>query len=83
MIPSKYFIRFKGRKVYLFEDNVRTNCPNCGREHIVDIVDVASTDGFDLYDSAAYCEECSREARRRMQNMPGRYIPVADLGMKA
>lgn len=83
MIPSQYFIRFKGRKVYLLEDNVRTICPNCGKEHVVDIVDVIeSADGFSLYGTNTYCEGCSQEAQKRMQGMPGRYIPVADLGMK-
>ena len=83
MIPSKYFIRFRGRKVYLLEDNVRTICPNCGKEHVVDLADIAETaDVFNLYDTDVYCEACSQEAQKRMQGMPGRYIPVADLGMK-
>ena len=83
MIPSKYFIRFKGRKVYLLEDNVRTICPNCSKEHVVDLADIAETaDAFNLYDTDVYCEACTQEARKRMQGMPGRYIPVADLGMK-
>lgn len=83
MTLSKFFIRFKGRKVYLFEDNVRTICPNCGQEHAVDIAEAAGTDGFDLYGTTVYCEACSQEANKRMRGMGGQHIPVSDLGMKA
>lgn len=82
MTKPNFFIRFKGRKVYLFADNVRSICPNCGKEHVVDIAEVAS-DGFNLYDTVVFCEACSQEANKRMQGMPGQHIPVSDLGMKA
>lgn len=82
MNKSNYYIRFKGRKIYLFEDNVRTICPNCGKEHTVDLLECATGEGFTLQDTV-FCEACSGEAQKRMQNMSGRYIPVADLGMKA
>ena len=36
------------------DDNVFTHCPDCGREHAVDLVEIASGGDFDLYGSAVY-----------------------------
>lgn len=47
------------------DDNVFTHCPRCGKEHAVDIVELASSGDFDLYGSAVYCRDCTagREPR--------------------
>lgn len=45
------------------DDNVFTHCPDCGREHAVDLVEIASGGDFDLYGSAVYCEDCTRKRR--------------------
>lgn len=51
-------------KIDITGENVFTLCPQCGREHSVDIVEQASGD-FDLYDTAVYCAECSARMRGR------------------
>ena len=45
------------------DDNVFTHCPDCGREHAVDLVEIASGGDFDLYGSAVCCEDCTRKRR--------------------
>lgn len=49
-------------------DSVYTHCPDCGREHTVDIVDLAAAGDFDLYGSAIYCHECADKRRRAAPN---------------
>ena len=34
-----FYIKSRGRKINLRNDNVFTRCPVCGREHAVDIVE--------------------------------------------
>ncbi len=45
------------------DDNVFTHCPDCGREHAVDLVEIASSGDFDLYSSSVCCEDCTRKRR--------------------
>ena len=40
------------------DENVFTQCPECGKEFNVDLYDVFSNGG-DLYSTAIYCAECS------------------------
>lgn len=47
------------------DDNVFTHCPICGREHTVDLVELASSGDFDLYGSAIYCRECADKHRKQ------------------
>ena len=49
-------------------DSVYTHCPDCGREHTVDIVDLAAAGDFDLYGSAIYCHECADKRRQTVPN---------------
>lgn len=44
-------------------DSVYTHCPVCGKEHVVDIVELAVAGDFDLYGSAIYCPECADKRR--------------------
>lgn len=47
----------------LTDENVYTQCPECGKEFSVDLYDVFSNGG-DLYSTAIYCAECSAEKEK-------------------
>lgn len=40
-------------------ENVFTVCPECGREHAVDLVEVLRGGDADLYSTQVLCSECS------------------------
>ena len=35
-----FYMKHKGKKLVISEDNVFTVCPRCGREHSVDLQDI-------------------------------------------
>ena len=62
-----FYLNHKGEKLPIEGDNVYTICPECGREHAVDLQEILEGGSADLYGTAVYCEECSarREAVRQ------------------
>lgn len=46
-------------KAEITGENVFTICPECGREHAVDLSELFKGGGADLYSTAVYCPECS------------------------
>ena len=48
-------------------DNVFTLCPQCGREHAVDLSETFPDGDVDLYSTQVFCAECSM---RRAKNHP-------------
>lgn len=46
------------------DENVFTVCPDCGKEHSVDLAEISMLEDFDLYGTAVYCADCS-EARQQ------------------
>lgn len=46
-------------KIELNDENVFTICPNCGKEHMVDLIEVLQDEGASLYGTRVYCAECS------------------------
>ncbi|MDE5569641.1 MAG: hypothetical protein K2I82_03175 [Ruminococcus sp.] len=42
----------------LTDENVFTQCPECGKEFAIDLTDVF-LNGGDLYSTVIYCVECS------------------------
>ena len=48
-----FYIKSRGRKINLRNDNVFTRCPVCGREHAVDIVETFRGGFADLYGTSA------------------------------
>lgn len=54
-----FYMKLKGRKITLREDNVFTQCPVCGKEHAVDVVDIFRDGLADLYGTSIYCPECA------------------------
>ena len=45
------------------DENVYCTCPKCGAEVRVDLADVVTEDGLDLYGTAIFCESCSKAVR--------------------
>lgn len=57
-----FYMKHKGDKLEITEDNVYTLCPRCGREHVVDLPAIADVPGgLDLYGTSVYCAKCSAE----------------------
>lgn len=52
-------------RVDLYGDEFGSYCPQCGREHDLDIETVASiiNDGGDLGSTDIFCQECTRSRR--------------------
>lgn len=44
-------------------ENVFNRCPRCGAEVAVDLAEIVTDDGLDLYGTALYCDECARAVR--------------------
>ncbi len=51
--------------VEITDENVFTRCPGCGDEVGVDLAELFSDSESDLYGTAVYCDECSREIRNK------------------
>ena len=62
-----FYLKHSGEKLPIEGDNVFTICPECGREHAVDLQEILEGGSADLYGTTVYCEECSarREAVRQ------------------
>ncbi|MGO5028237.1 hypothetical protein [Candidatus Agathobaculum pullicola] len=54
-----FYLKHKGKKLTICDNNVYTRCPVCGREHPVDLMDILAGGDCDLYGTVVYCEECS------------------------
>lgn len=61
-----FYMKHKGTKLEIRDDNVYTICPECGKEHHVDLHDILSAEHADLYSTSVYCYDCSE---RRIQKM--------------
>ena len=55
-------------KVVITDENVYTVCPDCGKEHMVDIIDLCENGDFDLYGTSVYCPECGKKRRKEISN---------------
>ncbi len=54
-----FYMKHKGKKLEIYEDNVFTLCPICGREHPVDLMSILPEG--DLYGTNVYCTDCSKK----------------------
>ena len=53
-------------KSEITDENVFTICPECGKEHAVDLSEIFKGGDADFYSTQSYCPECSaRRAPRR------------------
>lgn len=62
-----FYLKHKGTKLRIHDDNVYTICGLCGREHKVDLVDILSTGEADLYSTSVYCSACSGKCLTRQK----------------
>lgn len=46
-------------KAEITDENVFTICPECGKEHGVDLSEVFKGGDADFYSTSVYCPECS------------------------
>ena len=68
-----FYMKHKGKKLEIHEDNVYTICPQCGKEHAVDLQDILKCEHADLYSTYPYCEECT--AQRERDRAAGKHVP--------
>lgn len=61
-----FYLKHKGKKLEIQEDNVYTYCPLCGKEHTVDLQEMLSSGG-DLYGTNVYCAICSEKRQKERQ----------------
>lgn len=45
------------------DENVFNLCPRCGAEVAVDLAEIVTDSGLDLFGTAIYCDKCGAEAR--------------------
>ena len=57
-------------------DNVFTHCLDCGKEHKVDLVELAGSGDFDLYGSAVCCDVCTKKRQERRENKKASGLPI-------
>ena len=71
-----FYLKYKGAKLPVEADNVYTVCPECGREHTVDLQVILEGGDADLYGTAVYCGKCSarRDAARSGQDKQAQEI---------
>lgn len=69
-----FYMKHKGKKLEIRDDNVYTICPGCGKEHKVDLQDILSCGHADLYSTYVYCERCSAE--REKARAEGKEAPL-------
>lgn len=56
-----FYLKDNEKKLPITCDNVYTTCPQCGREHKVDLEEILESGEHDLDTTQVYCEECSAE----------------------
>lgn len=61
-----FYLKYKGKNLEIREDNVCTYCPQCGKEHAVDLQEILSSGETDLYGTAVYCSACSEKRKKQI-----------------
>ena len=56
-----FYLKNGNQKMFIECDNVYACCPACETEHVVDLGDMVTDNGLDLYGTASYCPECSKK----------------------
>lgn len=60
-----YYVRdHRGKKIWIEDNNVFTQCPRCGKEIPVDLNDGIVDGQLDLYGTSWYCSGCSEKMRK-------------------
>lgn len=64
-----FYLKHRGTKVYIEDDNVYTRCIGCGKEIKVDLQEILGDGESDLYGTGCFCRECSeKRVFRRFQH---------------
>lgn len=63
-----FYLKHKGKKLYIDDTNVFTTCPKCGKEHRVNIQDVLGDGESDLFGTAVYCQDCGKLIRQQARS---------------
>lgn len=64
-----FYLKDDGRKMPIECDNVFTVCPECGAEVTVDLADVVTEEGLDLYGLGVYCDACGDKIHPMWEHM--------------
>lgn len=61
-----FYLKHKGKRLEIHDDNVYTRCPQCGKERVVDLQEILSSGDGDLYGTAIFCSRCSVERVKKI-----------------
>ena len=50
-----FYLKYKGKRLEIHDDNVYAICPGCGREEKVNLQEILSCEHADLNSAAVYC----------------------------
>ena len=70
-----FYLKHKGRRLEIHDDNVYTRCPQCGKERVVDLQEILSSGDGDLYGTAIFCSSCLEKHKKE--------IKLQELGLHA
>lgn len=59
--------------VEIHDDNVFCNCPECGCEVDIDLVQLFGDGEGDLYNTSVFCKDCSKEKLGSLKKRGGSY----------
>lgn len=76
-----FYLKDNGKKLPISCDNVYTICPQCGREHKIDLEEILESGEHDLDTTQVYCEECSTLRENHQAALEGR--PGLDESLQA
>ena len=54
-----FYMKHKGKKLWIETDNTFTMCPRCGKELQVDLSEAVVDGALDLYGLSIFCPKCS------------------------
>ena len=63
-----FYLKHKGKKLYIDDTNVFTTCPKGGKERRVNIQDVLGDGESDLFGTAVYCQDCGKLIRQQARS---------------
>lgn len=59
-----FYLKDGKRKLYIKDNNVYTICPECGKEHSVDIKRVLEDNSTCIQSTTVLCSGCSKNTKR-------------------
>lgn len=68
---TMFYLKHKGKKLFIEDDNVFTQCPACGKELPINLADAVVDGNLQLYGMAFYCEKCGKKLRESAGSREG------------